>query len=122
MAPQKDTSPSPWLKCMSPMDSLAPSTNTGKYTWGRGRGGTAEHTAASHTVVDLMVQQGAADRLQGHEMHISKVRKLLQHPAALPQLQPTAGLQHLSVGVQPVQAQQQHLAGIPSPRPPCSPC
>ena len=32
MAPQKETSPSPWLKCMSPIDRFAPSTNTGKYT------------------------------------------------------------------------------------------
>ncbi len=32
MAPQKETSPSPWLKCMSPILKLAPSMNTGKYT------------------------------------------------------------------------------------------
>ena len=32
MAPQKETSPSPWLKCMSPILKLAPSTKTGKYT------------------------------------------------------------------------------------------
>ena len=32
MAPQKETSPSPCEKCMSPMLRLAPSTNTGKYT------------------------------------------------------------------------------------------
>ena len=31
-APQKDTSPSPWLKCMSPTLSLPPSTKTGRYT------------------------------------------------------------------------------------------
>ena len=30
MAPQNDTSPSPWLKCMSPMLRFAPSTNTGR--------------------------------------------------------------------------------------------
>src|SRR5919107_1935075 len=29
IAPQKVISPSPWEKCRSPMDSLAPSTNTG---------------------------------------------------------------------------------------------
>lgn len=32
MAPQKETSPSPWLKCMSPILKLAPSMKTGKYT------------------------------------------------------------------------------------------
>lgn len=32
MAPQKETSPSPWLKCMSPILRFAPSTKTGKYT------------------------------------------------------------------------------------------
>lgn len=32
IAPQKETSPSPWLKCMSPILKLAPSMNTGKYT------------------------------------------------------------------------------------------
>ena len=30
IAPQKLTSPSPWEKCMSPMDKFAPGTNTGK--------------------------------------------------------------------------------------------
>jgi len=29
IAPQKVISPSPWEKCRSPIDSFAPSTNTG---------------------------------------------------------------------------------------------
>jgi hypothetical protein len=32
IAPQNDTSPSPCEKCISPIDKLAPSTKTGKYT------------------------------------------------------------------------------------------
>lgn len=31
IAPQKETSPSPWEKCMSPVLRFAPSTNTGRY-------------------------------------------------------------------------------------------
>lgn len=33
IAPQNDTSPSPWEKCISPVLRFAPSTNTGRYTF-----------------------------------------------------------------------------------------
>lgn len=46
MAPQNDTSPSPCEKCMSPIDRLAPSTKTGRYTLAAGTAGRAGSSAA----------------------------------------------------------------------------
>jgi len=78
MAPQKDTSPSPCEKCISPMDKLAPSTKTGKYILHPCRQGSRKTVRNSQGTVTAVTAENSQEHNNSQEQKNSQEQSYCQ--------------------------------------------